>query len=739
MQFFSLNDFISVQDYVGNIEGRVIDKTTKEGLPGVNVLVVGTGTGSSTDENGNFKIPNLTVNTYQVKASAVGYNSIVKTDVVVNSSRPAYLLFELTESVVELQSITVKSDYFESSINEPTSTANFSYEEIRRSPGGFEDVVRALSILPGVGLASPGRNDLIVRGGAPSENLYIVDGFEIPNINHFGSQGATGGPLSYINLDFVRESSFSTGGFSALYGDKLSSVLKIDLRQGRDDRIGGKATISASQFGLNLEGPIGSKANFIFSARRSYLDFIFNAAGFSFVPEYYDLLSKVTYDIDNQNKLSYLFIGALDRVNFNNNDAKDIYDNSRILGTDQNQYITGLSLRHLFNKGFVSFRLERNFMHFNSTQRDTLLNPVFKNISSEAENKFLTDLVIRMNSQIEINAGFSFNMINFDADILLPDFTTTFDDTLKINSLNTNNSFYKSSAYFQTSYTFDGKIKLSGGLRADYFSEVENTLDFSPRFSVSYLVDNYSSINFSTGIYHQSPSYVWLTAYDNNKNLKSIRVEQYILGYERRLQEDIKFKIEGFIKDYHNYPASLLRTYLVLSNTGAGYGGVEENFSSFGLEPLVSKGRGIIRGIELSVQKKLSDTPFYGIAALTYSKSLFTALDNIERPGSFDQNWIFNLTGGYKFNSEWEASLKFRFASGAPYTPFNSDGTQSVNNYNTLRLPDSHSLDIRVDKRLLTQIYRISITVKMLIQYGGIIVKTKSMMKSQSGFCLRLA
>ena len=207
----------------------------------------------------------------------------------------------MSEAVIELEGVTVSSDVFENLPTEVNSVKKFSYEEIRRSPGGFEDVVRALSVLPGVARQSAGRNDLVVRGGAPSENLYIVDGLIVPNINHFGSQGSTGGPLSFINLDFVEETTFSTGGFQANYGDKLSSVLKIDLREGRKDRLGGKALVSASQFGLNLEGPVSENSNFIFSLRRSYLDFIFNAAGFNFVPEYYDLLTKYNYNIDKSN------------------------------------------------------------------------------------------------------------------------------------------------------------------------------------------------------------------------------------------------------------------------------------------------------------------------------------------------------------------------------------------------------------------------------------------------------
>ena len=298
---------------------------------------------------------------------------------MVRSGKPTELLIGLTQVPVGLEGVEVTASYFQKTPDLPTSVQRLSYEEIRRSPGGFEDVVRAISVLPGVAQAQPGRNDLVVRGGAPSENLFVLDNIEIPNINHFGTQGSTGGPLSFVNLDFVRETAFSTGGFGVRYGDRLSSVLNIDLRSARSDRLGGKATISATQFGLNLEGPAGEKGSYIFSARRSYLDFIFKASGFSFVPEYWDFLGKFDYSLGPANTISVLGIAAIDDVNYFNDTADDRYDNARILGTSQNQYATGVTWNHLFPHGLSSVTLSRSFVSYDGSQRDSLLNPIFVN------------------------------------------------------------------------------------------------------------------------------------------------------------------------------------------------------------------------------------------------------------------------------------------------------------------------------------------------------------------------
>ncbi len=682
-----------------SIYGKVIDAQTKEPIPFANISVVNSNYGAATNEVGYYEIKSLPFNTYQLKASVIGYNPLVKTDIVVQPGKPSELNFELIEEAIKLDNITVVSDYFVKNPLEVNSVKNFSYEEIRRSPGGFEDVIRALSILPGVAQADAGRNDLIVRGGAPSENLYLIDGIQVSNINHFGGQGVSGGPLSYINLDFVRETTFSTGGFSALYGDKLSSVLNIKLRDGRQDRIGGKATISASQFGLDLEGPISDKSNFIVSARRSYLDFIFKAAGFAFVPEYYDLMVKADINPDIKNKISFLFISAFDNVKFFNDTEEQRYDNSRVLGSDQVQYVAGINYRHLIDNGYFNIIISRNYIDYNSIQSDILLNPIFLNKSLEAENSLRGELVYKLSDKSELNIGGTIKLIEANYNILLPTFVTTFGDSLPVSNFTSKNLYKKFGTYFNYNRTVFNKLNFNIGIRGDVFTAINKSLSLSPRLSFSYKLTDLTNINFSTGIYHQSPSYIWLQAFESNKSLKMIQVDQYVLGLEHKVSEDALFKVEGFYKKYSNYPTSEIRPYLVLANTGAGFEGGESNFSSFGLEPLTDNGFGKARGVELSIQKKLSDIPYYGILSLTYSKADYTPLDGIERNGNYDQNWLFNLSGGYKINEFWEASMKFRFASGPPYTPFNSSGMQEVKNYNSRRLKSVHSLDIRVDKR----------------------------------------
>ena len=683
----------------GLIKGVAIDQSTQEPLPLAIVQILETSLGASTDPEGNFSITSVPVGAYRIRASLVGYEPLILSDVVVATGRPTELRLQLVQSAIGLEGVEVRGSYFQKSPDAPVSVQKLSYEEIRRSPGAFEDVVRAISVLPGVAQAVSGRNDLVVRGGAPSENLFTVDNIEIPNINHFGTQGSGGGPLSFINLDFVRETSFSTGGFGVRYGDRLSSVLNINLRDGRSDHFGGKATVSASLFGLNLEGPLSQNGSFVFSARRSYLDFIFKAAGFSFVPEYWDFLGRANYRLDPHNELTFLVVGALDDVTLFDRDADDRFDNSRVLGTEQRQYASGFSLRHLFSHGFSTFTLGRSFVRYDGIQRDSLLNPIFANKSDESETSLRADVVYKISPSAELSFGSIVKRIKFKTNLALPGYVTPFGDTLKVNVEDYSTGATKAAAYLQYSQRLFDRIMLTAGGRLEYFDLINTKFAFSPRGSVSYELTPLTTLTVSLGMYHQSPSYIWLVANAANRELDPIRVDQYILGLEHLLQADLKVRVEGFLKKYSDYPASLQRPYLVLSNTGGGYGGSDENFASFGLDRLASSGTGRSYGAELLVQKKLSEIPLYALVSFTWSRARFAALDGIERAGSYDQEYLFNVSAGYMFDERWEASMKFRYATGRPYTPFTSTGSQDVAVYNAGRSNAVHSLDLRVDRR----------------------------------------
>jgi hypothetical protein len=682
------------------VYGHVVDAITQRPLGGAAVSILGTQLRTVTRPDGTFRLTEVPTGVWRVQVAAIGYRPAVRSDVVVAPARATDVRIQLEPLPLELVGIVIQPQYFEVVPQAVTSVQTLSNEEIRRLPGGLEDVARAVAVLPGVVQVSEGRNDLIVRGGAPSENLYLIDGVEVDNINHFGTQGATGGPLSFVNLDFVRDVTFSTGGFGAEYGDRLSSVLAIDLKEGRSDRRGGRATLASAQFGLDLEGPLGSAGSFLLSARRSYLDFIFKAAGFGFVPEYWDFLGRWSYDPSPKDAISFFAIGALDNVRFFNETADQRYDNARILGNAQDRYVAGLSYRRLLPRGYLDVRLGRNFVTYEFIQRDSALGPVFVSDSRESETALRVDGTWLLPGEVELRTGVQGKVALVHGYRVFPEvLVTEYGDTLPGDSVPWDRTFTKVAGYAEAAHTFAGRLRLTGGVRLDAFPALDHPVAWGPRAGIAFAADARTTLTASGGVYRQSPAYVWLAGNPANARLSHIRTDQIVLGVERRLRPDTRVRLEAYHKRYRHYAASTARTYLVLANAGAGFGGVEDGFAAFGFDALVSEGSGSALGVELLLQKRLSEIPLYGTAAVSVGEARYTPLDGLERSGTYDRRVTVNVGGGYRFNARWEASMKFRLGTGLPYTPYRADGTRDPLAFNTARFPLIHALDVRVDRR----------------------------------------
>jgi hypothetical protein len=681
----------------GKVTGRIISSMTKSPLSGVTVKILDSKLGGISKSDGTFIIKDIPTGLQKVQFTSLGFETYVQTDVAVGTGKPAYLEVQMVEKVIDLGEVEVKASYFQKRIETVTSSQNLSFEDIRRAPGVQEDVIRATALLPGVNVTSAGRNDLIVRGGAPFENLFIVDNIEVNNINHFGSQGSTGGPLSLINLDYVRNVDFSAGGFGAKYGDKTSSITNITLRNGNENQLGGKVNFSATGFGANLEGPIDGNGSWIFSVRRSYLDFIFGLAGFAFIPQYWDFQGKANYRLDQKNTLTFLTISAIDNVTLKNENLDNKYKNSSIAVPDQYQNFSGLTWQHLFGTGFTTVTLATSYTKFTTFQNDSNLVEIFRNNSKEGELILRTDVDWMLGETTELTFG---NQVKYggilDYNVLIPGYVRT-DNLGQQKPLQVDTTFhsYKNSTYASLSTAF-GMHRITFGGRLDYYNFTDGKIFFSPRLSYIYTLNEHSSLIMSAGRYYQAPSYIWSVG-GSEKNLKPILADQLVVGYAHTPLEDIKVQLELYYKKYSNYPARVFRPQSVLAP-----GGFDDISSDipFGLEPLLSTGEGWSRGAELFIQKKLSDIPLYGLLSITYSESMFTSIDGIERPSAYDSRFIFNISTGYRFGRDWEVSTKFRMATGVPTTPYNSDGTKNYSKYNAgERLSMFHALDLRIDKR----------------------------------------
>jgi hypothetical protein len=682
----------------GIIEGKIVDKKSGQPIPGAVVKVMGTEIGAIANSKGEYRIKNLPTGIYTLQFSTIGFEILTEANISVTNARPTIINEEMIETVIQGKEIQVTSSYFNKNVENSPSTQSLNSQDIRRAPGVQEDVIRATQLLPGVGISSAGRNDLVVRGGAPFENLFIVDNIEVPNINHFGSQGSTGGPLSLINIDFIKNVEFSSGAFAANYGDKTSSVTKITLRNGNDAMFGGQANLSATGFGLNFEGPISSKGSYWFSARRSYLDFIFKLAGLAFIPQYWDFAEKVNYQIDENNTLDFLTIGALDNVQLDNSSSSDLYSNSRVAIPNLKQYFSGLTWKHFYKEGYSNLTLGETFSLFNTFQNDSLGVRVFNNDSKEAETSLKYDYFWQLSKTSNLSFGSQLKYAtSLKYNITIPgNLRTNFAGQFEPLNIDTSYHALKSGTYITFSQDIERFSYTIGG-RFDYYNFINKKLYFSPRASINYQISELTNLGLSAGTFYESPSYIWMIGDPQNSNLNAFQANQVVFSYIYNPRNDTKIQLEFYQKWYKDYPARIFRPYAVLSPSGF------DDLTSdipFGLEPLSSSGIGYSHGIELFIQKKYSEIPIYGLMSLTISDTKFKSLLGGYIEGAYNTPIIFNLSAGYRISNLWEVSGKFRYASGLPTTPYLQTGQIDLTKYNQgERLPAFHSLDLRVDKR----------------------------------------
>lgn len=689
----------------GLITGTVVDAATEAPIAGAQVALEGTERRVVSDDRGRFSILGVPPGIWRLQVRAIGFRPVIVPDIAVGSGKPATVAVRMVSTPSDLAAFEVRASYFTPQIEGSTSTQSLSAEAIRRAPGVQEDVVRAVALLPGVGVTQPGRNDLVVRGGAPFENLFLVDGIEVPNINHFGTQGSTGGPLSLINVDAVEQASFSAGGFAAKYGDRTASVTSITLREGNRERIAGEATLSATGGFLVVEGPMGDRGSFYVSARRSYLDFLFKAAGFGFVPAYADLQVKAVQDLGDRDKLSFLLIGADGTVTFTNDDADKRFENSRVAAPSQRQYFSGLTWRRLIPRGLLDVTLGRTWTDFRTIQNDSLNppSPVFRAFSTEGEQSLRADLSLQASSRVELGVGAVARYASdLRYDLLLPGpLRTDASGVPQPLSVDTAFTAMRAALYGQVAWQTTPRLKTTLGLRGDHYGFLDNAARVSPRLGARYTLTDRTTLTASAGRYWQAPSYIWLVGDPSNALLPPFRADQAVVGIEFLARPDVKVQLEGFVKGYDDYPLRAFRPQAVLSPSG--FDDVTSDIP-FGLEPLEARANGRSVGAELFVQKQLSEIPLFGLASISVSRTTFDGADGVTRPGSFDTRAIANAVLGWRPNAKWELSGKFRIASGLPTTPFitggPSAGQQDFTRWNEGdRLPTFHALDVRVDRR----------------------------------------
>ena len=696
----------------GTLNGYIFDSKSQFPLLGANVIIEGTEKGAISDQNGFFEISGIKPQTYNLSVSYVGYQSKKIFNVIVKSKGNQTLEILLVESLEELEEILLYESPFKKTPETPLSINTFSRVEIESYPGADNDVTKVVQSMPGLSPSVGGfRNDIIIRGGAPNETVYYLDEIEIPNINHFSTQGSAGGPQGMINISFIDEVTLSTSAFGVEYDNPLSGVLQFNQKNGNPKEVNGNFRFGASDSAITIEGPFSknddNKTTFIFSARKSYLQFLFKLIGLPIRPNYWDFQWKINHKIDDYNSINFIGLGAIDDFSVEAPDDFDFTQQSfleQVPIIQQNSTTSGVSWIRKFKKRKGQFtlalstnKLKNIFSKY--SDNESLDGLYFRNDSHEWETKLRAKTVNYINQWKIIWGG----------NIQYSDYYNSTRDIYNQVEYLTKFNFYKYGLYGNISKSFLGnRLDLSAGIRADEdsFSIGSKMFDnISPRISSSFSLTNDRKLkwNSSIGTYYKIPTYTVLGFKDisgnfSNKNAKYTKSNHMVTGFDYSLGNASKISIEIFLKKYSQFPISIIDG-VSLANMGA-------DFEVLGNEDITTEGDGKTSGIEFLFQQKLSNN-FYGIFSYTFFKSDFTDINGNYLPSIWDSKHLASFSGGYKLKRNWEISSRWRFAGKTPYVPYDLDA--SLANYpnmildysqlGNVKLGNFSQVDVRIDKK----------------------------------------
>ena len=701
-----------------SLSGRVLDATSNEPLPFVNVLVSGTNTGTVTGDDGHFILTDLDPGFIRIEASFVGYRKAISSEIEITKSGTSSIEIRLEKTQAQIEEVKVSASPFRKTLESPVSLRTIGIGEIEKSPGANRDISKIIQSFPGVQSTPAYRNDVIIRGGGPSESRFYLDDVEVPIINHFATQGASGGPVGILNADFIREVNYFSGAFPSNRGNALSGVFEFKQIDGNEERLKFHGTIGASEIAATLDGPIGDKTNYVFSVRRSYLQFLFSALELPFLPNFTDTQFKVRTRFDRKNELTIIGLGAYDvnelNLDIEEPDEQQQYILSQLPENKQWSYTFGAVYKHYRENSYQTLVLSRSHLNnkadkYLENDKSSESNKILDYTSEEVENKLRFENTSRMDG-FKLTFGASIDFVNYKNKTVSGRF---YEGEFAQVDYNTNLDLAKYGLFAQVSKSiFQERLALSLGLRADannYSTNMKSLTDqFSPRFSASYSLTNRWSLNFNTGRYYQLPSYTSLgykkhdVLVNKENNMKYISVDHLIGGLEFRPKSTVQLSAEGFWKNYGSYPFSV-SDQISIANKGADFGVI-------GDEEVLSTSKGRAYGAEF--QARINSTGGFNFnLSYTLVRSEFTDGSGEYIPSSWDSKHLLVLTTTKDLKKNWRIGGRWRFVGGLPYTPWDMDKSSLVEAWNlsggpypdysklnTLRFKPFHQLDLRVDK-----------------------------------------
>jgi len=696
-----------------NLRGKIVNFATQQPIPAATITVLNTKYGAITRNDGYFEIKNLPIGRYIVRFSSIGFETY-QMPIVLTSGKEEIINIALKESYIELEEIQITSEKNSfKPINESSivSSTVFTIDDVERFAGSRMDPARMAQNFAGVVGANDVRNDIIIRGGSPTELLWRIDGLDVPNPNHFATQGATGGPVSAINSNLLQNSDFLIGAWSSEYGDKISGVFDLKTRKGNDKKFEYLAQFGFNGLELGTEGPLPGKNNsFIANYRYAFLDLLEKMGvdfGFSGIPRYQDGILKIDLNATDNHQISMTSMLGISSINIAPSTIEDTYQTDYQIFNGTDFYIIGINWQQLFGlksygiltTGIVN-NVYKNDLDTVFVQNNEIKNiPYFKSKSTEGYYTIKYSFHYAPNTKHYITSGLEnrFRYYNLYGEVVKPNEP---DPWLMKEKGNANQIL----SYINWNWKITQNITTNTGIFAQYLG-INDKISIEPRFAASWKFLPLQNLSLGFGIYRQSlPLLLYFTANDNDK-LDFIQSIHYVIGYSYLLNDDAIIKLEAYNKDISQVPVDREKqNYWSFSNSGADFGVV----SGIGLKAQ-STGKAQSYGIDFSLIKNFNNH-YYFMLTTSYIRQKYLASDKKWRFGAFDNIFVGNLLAGYEFiispTFTIEISGKYTIAGGTPYIPIDLEKSKNEHttkfdelNAYTKRKPNFSRMDLRIDFR----------------------------------------
>jgi hypothetical protein len=672
------------QNNTQTIRGIVTDKLSQTPLVGVTLQITTLQKATATDAKGYYSFANLPPDRYEIKVNYLGYKSITIPNVLLTSGKEVLLDITLEESFSQIGEVVVKANAKEGTTNKLASVSarSFSMEEVNRYAGGRSDPARLVANFAGVSAPDDSRNDIVIRGNSPVGVLWRIDGMNVTNPNHFASVGTTGGAVSALNTNLLKNSDFFTSAFPAEYGNATSGVFDLGLRNGNN-----KKRETTLQMGvitgleLTTEGPFSKNndASYLVGYRYALASVAQNLGvdiGTTATPSYQDLSFKLNGHTTKIGKFSVYGILASSTIELEGGSSNTLYGNGNQVDFASKIGIVGLNhFKQLTKKSFITSTLGINYANTDitsySTDRPTNTDFIKEeNTVSKNTISFSSSYNSKVNARLFYKVGVENEVIGLDLYYISKENIN--DDYSQIWDYRSSTNL--SQAYAQLKYSITEKLILNAGIHSQYFF-LNNASSVEPRMGLIYYSSNKSSFNFGYGLHSQlQPINVYFlqsadangnTIY-NNKDLDFTKSHHFVLGYNIQPFNDWRIKTEVYYQSIVNVPVNTFSSSYSMLNTGS-------TFKTDLEDSLINEGTGNNYGVELTVEKFFSEG-YYGLFTSTLYSSKYTGSDGVERNTAFNGRYVFNILAGKEWKvgknnrNKISADLKFTNAGGRAYT-----------------------------------------------------------------------